>query len=121
VLAAAAVIGLGTFIELVLPRLFAALLGSPLPLRVITAVAILLPLGLAMGLPFPLGIKLATERSPALIPWLWGMNGAASVVGSVLAMLVAISCGFSVTIAAGLASYLAAAGLLLFLRHRPVL
>src|SRR3990172_6397951 len=35
----------------------------------------LFPLGLCMGMAFPLGMRLASGRAPALTPWLWGVNG----------------------------------------------
>jgi hypothetical protein len=65
------------------------------PLRIAVAGGLLFPIGLFMGMPFPLGMKLASARSAALTPWLWGINGAASVFASVAAMV--ISLGFSIT------------------------
>jgi len=111
--AAVCVIGLGLVSMILLTPLFDNLIGIPLLCRAAIAVGALLPLGLAMGMPFPLGIKLAEQRDRTLVPWLWGMNGATSVVGSVLAMLVAINLGFDATLLTGLASYCAAAMLLL--------
>ena len=47
-----------------------------------------------------------------MIPWAWGVNGATSVVGSVIAILLAINLGFNNTLLIGLASYLFTIGLI---------
>jgi hypothetical protein len=47
------------------------------------------------------------EAAPALVPWAWGLNGAASVLGSVGALLIAILAGFDATLCAGAGFYLA--------------
>jgi hypothetical protein len=52
--------------------------------RMAIAAVVTFPMGLVMGTAFPLGMKLAAARSPALTPWLWGINGAVSVCASVL-------------------------------------
>ena len=93
-----------------LPVLFRWTLGSPLAARLALGAVSLAPLGVLMGMPFPKGIawleRASPERaSPALIPWAWGVNGAVSVVASVLAALVALSAGFTVVLVAGAACY----------------
>ncbi len=92
--------------------------GSALPMsgRVGLAVASLFPLGFFMGMAFPVGLKLAAERSKSLTPWFWGINGATSVCGSVLAVDIAINSGISMAFWAGWASY--AVALLAFIRAR---
>ena len=62
---------------------------------------------------FPPGIGWLERRSPELIPWAWGVNGAASVVASVGAALLALSFGFSWVLIAGALCY---AGALVALR-----
>jgi hypothetical protein len=88
-----------------LPRLFEATLALPLWARMVVAVATLAPPGFLMGIPLPKGIALLEERSPSLIAWAWGVNGAVSVVASILAALLALSFGFSVVLILGAASY----------------
>jgi len=61
------------------------------PLRILTAAGLLFPLGLFMGMAFPLGMTIAAARFGALTPWFWGINGAASVCGSVLAVAIALN------------------------------
>jgi hypothetical protein len=61
-----------------------------------------MPLGFGVGFPFPLGIRLLKEVGREKhIPWMWGMNGVSSVVGSTMTIILAISLGFT---AAGFAS-----------------
>jgi hypothetical protein len=50
--------------------------GSTTMVRILVATAILFPIGLFMGMAFPLGMKLASARANLLTPWLWGVNGA---------------------------------------------
>ena len=96
-----------------LPVLFDATLAAPLGSRLIIAVAALFPPGLLMGTPFPKGLALLERRVPALTSWAWGVNGAVSVVASILAALLALSFGFSAVLALGAACYLGAWGALL--------
>jgi hypothetical protein len=70
--------------------------------------AMLFPLGLFMGMAFPLGMRLASGRTPALTPWLWGINGATSVCASVLAIVIALSSSISAAFWTGVACYGAA-------------
>jgi hypothetical protein len=78
------------------------------PSRIAVAVALLCPAGLLMGTAFPLGMRLAEGR-PSLAPWLWGINGAASVCASVLVVAVSLGAGISASYWAGAAAYAAAA------------
>jgi hypothetical protein len=80
-------------------------LGLPLAIRWVIAVLSLAPLGLLMGVPFPKGIAWLERSAPDLIPWAWGVNGAVSVVASVLAALIALSAGFTVVWVAGALCY----------------
>jgi hypothetical protein len=61
-------------------------------------------------MPMPTGIRILAQRAPELIPWAWGVNGAASVLGSVGAIALAMLWGFdqALLVAAGL--YLAGLG-----------
>jgi hypothetical protein len=71
-------------------------------------VLLLCPLGLLMGMPFPLGIRAVHSREPRVVPWAWGVNGTLSVLGSVLAAMLSISFGFTVALLAGQLAYLVA-------------
>ncbi len=91
-----------------LPALFAAPLAAPLGGRLIIAVVALAPPGLLMGMPFPKGLALLERRAPALVTWAWGVNGAASVVASILAALLALSFGLSAVLTVGALCYIGA-------------
>jgi hypothetical protein len=99
-----------------LPALFHATLAAPLWGRLAVAVVTLAPLGLLMGVPFPKGLALVGQDSPALVAWAWGVNGAVSVVASILAALLALSFGFSVVLVLGAACYGGALGVAAVLR-----
>ncbi|ROL61921.1 hypothetical protein D9V86_03335 [Bacteroidetes/Chlorobi group bacterium ChocPot_Mid] len=81
------------------------LFGSfELPLRLITTVVLIAPLGFLMGMPFPkAGVKVGK-----LIDWGFAVNGAASVFGSVLIILVALSFGYKISLLIGAICYLTA-------------
>jgi len=79
-----------------LPGLERATLGAPLFVRIALTICSLAPLGVTLGLFFPLGIRRAETIHPDLVPWAWGVNGAMSVVASVLAVIVAMGSSFTV-------------------------
>ena len=79
------------------------------PVRILVAIAFLVPLGLFMGMPFPIGMKLASRRPNAPTAFLWGINGATSVCASVLGVLIALSWGISTAFWAGAVCYAIAA------------
>ena len=79
-----------------LSPIFKLLLGLGLPIRVLATAILLAFLGFVMGFPFPLGLRLLKEtKREGYIPWAWGINGLASVAGSVLTIAIAISFGFT--------------------------
>lgn len=93
----------------ILPVTTTALLPYPLWARVALALALLIPPGILMGIPFPTGLKLLGEREASLIPWAWAINGCCSVLAPPLAVMLAMAVGFSgVLFLAALAYMLAA-------------
>ena len=105
-LAAAAI---GVIYALVLPSIVPALLPLPLAGRVLVAIAIIAPLGLVMGMPFPQGLRRAGQGSLAAPPFYWGLNGILSVVGSVGTVVIALTLGFRAAMIAGAMCYVVAA------------
>jgi hypothetical protein len=107
-----------------LPRLFNWTLGLPLTIRLGLTALDLAPLGLLMGIPFPSGIRLMLRRQEGAenmteagsVPWVWAVNGAASVVASILSALLALTFGFSWVLRLGALCY---AGALLTVWARP--
>lgn len=90
------------------PRAISVFSASTTAVRIGVAISILFPLGLFMGMAFPLGMRMASTLSSAITPWLWGVNGAASVCASVFAVVVALSSGIAMTFWTGCVSYLIA-------------
>ncbi len=70
------------------------------------AVAMLVPLGVALGVPMPTGLRMLSARAPQMVPWAWGMNGALSVLGATLAIFIAMNWGFRVTLLTASGTYL---------------
>ena len=104
-----------------LTRLLTSLIGLPFFMKLVVSAVVLVPLGFAMGMPFPTGLRAmantreielpASEFGEAVngdnaVEWAWAMNAAASVLGSVLAMVIAIHFGLNTTVACGAAAYL---------------
>jgi hypothetical protein len=75
-----------------LQPLMLATLDWPWLLRAGIVIAMVAPLSLALGLPFPLG--LSRVGSGSFLPWAWGLNGAFSVVSTPLANLTAQQFGY---------------------------
>jgi hypothetical protein len=92
--------------------------SSTTPVRIFVAGLILFPLGFFMGMPFPVGMRLASNRSPQLTPWLWGVNGAMSVCASVVSTIIAVGFGISAAYWTGVLCYVAAMLALLAMRQR---
>jgi hypothetical protein len=106
------IVAVALLAPLVLPWLIDVAIPWPLPARIGVAVAILVPLGMLLGLPLPGGMRLLAAGRPDIVPWGWGMNGAFSVIGATLAVFIAMNWGFSVTLMTAAAVYMAAAGTL---------
>lgn len=105
--AALVIVALLLVYNLLLPVLFDELLALNLSMRISAAVGLLLPLGLAMGFPFPLATRSLKElEMDSIIPWMLGINGISSVLGSVLTIVIAIKFGFTVAFLTGAACYL---------------
>ena len=112
-----------------LPGRLAALVGLAFGYRLLVSAVLLVPLGFVMGMPFPTGLRaLAALPAPEFpagedasdnaVEWAWAMNAAASVLGSVLAMVIAIQFGLTVTLSCGAAAYLLALLLMPALRTK---
>jgi hypothetical protein len=112
-----------------LPGRLAAMVGMDFGSRLLVSGVLLIPLGFVMGMPFPTGLRaLASLPAPRLtreadhsdnsVEWAWAMNAAASVLGSVLAMVIAIQFGLTVTLACGAVAYCFALLLMPVLRSR---
>ena len=98
-----------TLYTLLSPYLTSTLIGAPTVVKIAAAIALVAPLATLMGMPFPRALARLNAVNPSLLPWAWGINGCASVIGAVLATLVAIHFGHSAVILAGVVMYAGAA------------
>ncbi len=85
----------------------------PAPLRALAVSAMVFPLGFFMGMPFVKGALRVGE----LIDWGFAVNGAASVLGATLAIIMAFNFGYAVALLVAIGLY-AISGVLL-LRKLP--
>jgi hypothetical protein len=79
-----------------LQPLLGGLIGQSLAVRVVVTMAMLAPFGLLLGTAMPIGLRRFAAVAPAGVPYAWGVNGIASVLGSVLGVTIAINNGFAV-------------------------
>jgi len=91
----------------VVPSVLTGMMTAPLVMRCLASVLLLAPLGLLMGMPLPLGMRLFHPTQEG-VSWSWGINSATSVLGAILAVIAAMNFGFNMTILAGEAVYLIA-------------
>ena len=96
------------------PALINAVLPLSLELRIVVTVLAIAPLGFVMGVPFPSGLRVAHEADLRAIAAFWGANAVTSVLGSALAMALAMSFGFSSALLLGAALYAAVAVIVRF-------
>jgi hypothetical protein len=90
------------------PHLLGALISLSLPIRILITILLVAPSGVLMGAMIPSMIRALADSNAELVPWGWGINGATSVVGTVLATVIAIYFGFTTTFLVGAAFYLGA-------------
>ncbi|MGE5839341.1 MAG: SAM-dependent methyltransferase [Deltaproteobacteria bacterium] len=96
-------------------RLFAWALGLPFGARLILTVIFVGALSFFLGWPFPVALRETSERLPSLVPWAWGINGCASVIGAVLGKMISMSLGLQVTMGIAALLYVVAAGVFQFM------
>jgi hypothetical protein len=94
------------------PSLFRWLMPLPDTLKIAVSLVPIAPLAFFMGLPFPLALVRVAAARPRLVPWAWGINGCASVLSAILAILLAMSLGFSAVLLIAIGLYLVAAATL---------
>lgn len=122
--------GLALYV-IALPTVLNALVGLPFFAKLLVSALLLVPLGFTMGMPFPTGLRALTSfpapEFPAgqasdtvqnAVEWAWALNAGSSVLGSALAIVVAIQFGLNVTLACGAVAYLLAIAFWGRLRHQ---
>ncbi len=91
-----------------MPLIFSAALGWPLFWRVVLSIATLAPLGVLLGMPFPVGLRLVSEQAQSLIPWAWGVNGFFTVIGTITALILGMALGFKLVLVFAALTYVLA-------------
>jgi hypothetical protein len=84
------------------------MLPAPELARWLVMIAMLMPLGILMGMPFASGLRGLERRHPGWIPWAWAVNGAFSGISGVVAAMLALDVGLQGTLAIGWGAYLVA-------------
>jgi hypothetical protein len=88
--------------------LLTAAVGLPSVLKMALTVVMIAPAGFLMGMPFPTGLRRLEEWHHPSVRWAWALNAAASVLGSVGALVSAIYLGLLQTLLLGGLLYVAA-------------
>lgn len=97
----AVVIGEAWFLNRAVPALLDLAIGAR---WLVTALACL-PAGVLLGMPFPMGLRILEHHDPTARAWAWGVNGFASVLGSMLCVVLSMAMGFTFSLYAACAIY----------------
>ena len=87
----------------IVPHFVEGILGQSLIVRGILAAVFLAPLAFLMGMPFPTIIRSIDGR---MVAWAWAVNGSASVLSAVLAILLGIIMGYNAVLILAAVLYL---------------
>ncbi len=88
------------------PDVFLAYDSAEFLVRAAICIIAIAPAGLLMGFGFPTGMRMISSLDRKPTPWFWGINGAAGVMASVVAIASSIGFGISTTLSIGALSYL---------------
>jgi len=123
-----AIVGLVMLYAFALHTVLGGLVGLPFTAKVVLSAILLAPLGFLMGMPFPAGLReiagqdgaFIKETENTTVEWAWAMNAASGVLGSVLAILLALNFGLNATLGCAAGAYLAAAVLTFLWQGLPM-
>ena len=83
--------------------------GASAWVRVLASVLLLVPLGFVLGMPLALGLALSADDPAGYRALYWGVNGAASVCGSVIATVLSLTFGITACCGVGVLAYIMSA------------
>jgi hypothetical protein len=96
----------GIILFIFYPYILSELLAHSRILRSIVCFFMLLPFGFFLGILFPTCLQLLRRHKvEKYIPWMYGVNGIMSVLGSILAVVLSMVFGFTVSFFVGLSLY----------------
>ena len=104
-LIALAIVTLVIVVCLLMNFVMPSLLGFSLGVRTVAVGLLIAPLGIALGMPFPTGMRIVQANCPALLPWCWAINGFLSVFSSVFCIVASMVVGFTVVLLAAAVVY----------------
>src|ERR671924_1623786 len=105
---------LGTLYVMFLPSMIYSVVGETFEAKAAFSIAVLAPIGFLKGMPLPTGMRLLKVHRPEYIPWMWAVNGAFSVLGAVLAVIIGITYGSSEAMILGILIYFIALAISFF-------
>ncbi len=111
----AAVVGISAAYCLLLPLLLTPLVGLSIEIKLLLSALLIVPLGFLMGMPFPTGLRALARHPRGSVEWAWALNAAASVLGSALAIVLALEFGLTTVLLIAALTYAISAGLSLAL------
>lgn len=90
-----------------LPPILVQTHGQSDAVRIALSIAFVAPFATCLGMMYPSGVRLLDRAGLiALVPWMWGCNGVAAVLSSVIGMWVAMEMGYTAVLLLGMISYL---------------
>ncbi|HEY2365794.1 MAG TPA: hypothetical protein VGH87_05375, partial [Polyangiaceae bacterium] len=90
----------------VVPSILRKVEGADLAVRIVVVIVFVAPLGTCLGMVFPAGVRLLERAGIArIIPWMWGVNGFAAVIASVIGMMIAMAWGYTAVLVAAMGCY----------------
>ncbi len=111
------IISFGIVLFIFYPFILNKLLVYSQVLRSFVSFFMMIPFGFLLGIPFPTAIQMLKQKQiEKYIPWMYGVNGTMSILGSVIAVILSMILGFTLSFFAGLSLYLV---IFLFLVSKP--
>ncbi len=95
----------------ILPSLLTSLVGLGMSIKLMLSAMLIAPLAFLMGMPFPTGLRALARTPGGSVEWAWALNAAASVLGSALAIVIALQFGLTAVFLAAAAIYALSAAL----------
>lgn len=105
------IVAIGFGYVVFLPDVIYSVIAESFAIKVAISIGLLFPIGFLMGMPLPTGMRILKSHLANHIPWMWAINGAFSVLGAVLSVVVGIVLGASYAMGIGISIYLAAFGI----------
>jgi hypothetical protein len=104
----AGIIIIGFLYVLIVPDIIYSVIAENFVTKIAVSIGLLFPIGFLMGIPLPTGMRVLKSHLSNHIPWMWAINGAFSVFGAVLSVVLGIMFGASYAMFLGIVIYLSA-------------